>query len=81
MLLSWGDFQFSVDTAAFDELELSLENSYTACYIDIIKVIEFSDPHVAGLPDLGVDRSGLVLKSQAVICFAGLCLEFLLLFA
>lgn len=25
MLLSWGDFQFSVDTAAFDELELSME--------------------------------------------------------
>ena len=52
------------------ELKVPLERHHVAGDIHVIELLEIADAHAVGLPDLGVDHAGLVLKGQALIVLA-----------
>ena len=53
------------------ELKVSLIGDDFSGDIDIVHLSELADSHAVGIPDLCVDRSGLVLESQAFIGLSG----------
>ena len=49
---------------------MSLERYHVSGDVHIVQFLELADPHTVGIPDLGVDDAGLVLKSQTLVIFA-----------
>ena len=52
------------------ELQMSLERNHVPGNIHIVQLLELADPHAVGIPDLGVDDAGLVLKSETLVILA-----------
>ena len=67
--------------AADIELQMSLESDNLSRYVHVIHLAEFSDSHAVGIPDLGIDRTGLILEGQCFISLSGSCDKGLSLFA
>ena len=52
------------------ELKMSLKRHNVSGDVHIIELLKIADAHAVGLPDLGVDHAGLVLKGQALVVLA-----------
>ena len=49
---------------------MSLERDHVSGDVHIVQLLEFTDTHTVGIPDLGVDNAGLVLKSKTLVILA-----------
>ena len=52
------------------ELKVSLEGNHVPRDLHVIQLVELADPHAVGIPDLCVDRAGLVLQGHALVGLA-----------
>ena len=64
-------FALTADADAFYiDLERALEADHVAVHLYVIHGVKFGDARVVGIPDLGVDGSGLILQDHIFIGFS-----------